>query len=65
MYRDCVGIYQVSLLWGWDQLASCVIESLSAHWWIRAWVERACEFEWVLRSQQYVWQFIGCMMLPF
>jgi hypothetical protein len=64
-FDDCVGMYQISLLYGWDQYASCVYEGRAQPWYIREWVERACEAEWVLRSQQYVWQFIGCMALPF
>ncbi len=64
-FTDCVGNYQVSLLYGWDQYASCFFESSERSWYIREWMERACEFEWVLRSQQYAWQFIGCMALPF
>jgi hypothetical protein len=63
-YRDCVGLYEISLLWGWDQFASCYVEAQGYSWWVRDWVEYACEFEWVLRSQQYLWQFVGCITLP-
>jgi hypothetical protein len=63
-YRDCVGLYEISLLWGWDQFAACYGEAQGYTWWVRDWVEYACEFEWFLRSQQYLWQFVGCMMLP-
>lgn len=64
-FDDCVGMYQISLLYGWDQYASCTYEGRAMPWYIREWFERACEGEWVLRSQQYIWQFIGCMALPF
>ena len=64
-FDDCVGMYQISLLYAWDQYASCTYESWEQPWYIREWFERACEGEWVLRSQQYAWQFIGCMTLPF
>jgi len=64
-FTDCVGNYQLSLVYGWDQYASCLYEAWERNWYLREWIERACEFEWVLRSQQYAWQFIGCMALPF
>ena len=65
LFNDCIGNYQLSLVYAWDQYASCMYEGAAQPWYIREWVERACETEWVVRSQQYVWQFIGCMALPF
>lgn len=64
MFRDCIGLYEVSLIWGWDQFASCMNETAGYRWWVRECVQYACEFEWVGRSQQFLWQFVGCMMLP-
>lgn len=64
MFVDCVGLYQVSLLTAWGQFEKCYIESTSYSWWSRSLVFQLCEWEWVIRSQQYLWQFIGCFMLP-
>ncbi len=65
MFVDCVGLYEISLLDSWNKFAGCYQESTEYRWWLRDLVYRACEFEWVLRSQQYIWQFIGCFMFPF
>jgi len=65
VFRDCVGIYQVSLVDAYTQYESCWVEANEYSWWSRSFVFKLCEWEWALRSQQYVWQFIGCFMLPF
>lgn len=65
VYRDCVGIYQIALLDAYTQYESCWVEANDYSWWSRSFVFKLCEWEWALRSQQYIWQFIGCFMLPF
>jgi hypothetical protein len=65
VYYDCVGGYQVALMTAWGQFASCSIEAGEYSWWTRGLVFQLCEWEWALRSYQYIWQFIGCFMLPF
>ena len=62
-YKDCVGMYQVSVIWGWDQFASCYMEA-QEYSWFRSLVSYACSFEWNIRAQQYLWQFIGCLAIP-
>jgi hypothetical protein len=64
VFVDCVGNYQIALLSAYGQFESCFIESTGYSWWSRSFVYRMCEWEWAIRSQQYVWQFIGCFMLP-
>jgi hypothetical protein len=64
-FRDCVGLYQVSLMDAYYQYGECWLEANDSSWWTRNLIFRMCEWEWALRSQQYVWQFIGCFMLPF
>ena len=64
VFIDCVGLYQVALLSAYGQFESCYIESTGYSWWSRGFVYELCEWEWALRSQQYIWQFIGCFMLP-
>ena len=65
VFRDCVGLYEVALMDSSRQYGECWIEANDAAWWSRSLLFRYCEWEWALRSQQYVWQFIGCFMLPF
>ncbi len=64
-FHDCVGLYQVALLDAYTQYESCWVEANDYSWWSRSFVFKLCEWEWAVRSQQYVWQFIGCFMLPF
>jgi hypothetical protein len=63
-FRDCIGVYQVSLVVAYNQYQSCWIESIDASWWTRSYILKLCEWEWALSSQQYIWQFVGCIMLP-
>ena len=63
--RDCVGMYEVALLDAWDLYAQCVYAARTSPWWVMAWAEDFCEWEWLIRSQQYIWQFIGCVSVPF
>jgi hypothetical protein len=64
VYYDCVGGYQIALLDAWGQLESCYIESTEYSWWSRSLVFTLCRWEWALRSQQYLWQFVSCFMFP-
>lgn len=64
VYIDCIGGYQVALMSAWGQFQSCAIESTGYSWWSRDLIYELCSWEWAIRSYQYVWQFIGCFMLP-
>jgi hypothetical protein len=64
MYYDCVGGYQMALLEAWGQLEDCYIESTEYSWWSRSMVFTLCRWEWAIRSQQYLWQFVSCFMFP-
>jgi len=64
-FIDCVGLYEVALMDSSQQYGECWIEANDSFWWSRSLLFRLCEWEWALRSQQYVWQFIGCFMFPF
>jgi hypothetical protein len=64
VYYDCVGGYQIALLDAWGQLEDCYVESLEYSWWSRSMVFTLCRWEWAIRSQQYLWQFVSCFMFP-
>lgn len=64
IFVDCIGLYQVALMTAWGQFESCAIESTEYSWWSRDLVYQLCSWEWAIRSQQYIWQFIGCFMVP-
>ena len=64
VFIDCIGVYQVALLTSYSQFEKCAIESTDYSWWSRDLVFQLCSWEWAIRSQQYIWQFIGCFMMP-
>jgi hypothetical protein len=64
VFVDCIGLYQVALMNAYGQFESCAIESFEYSWWSRDLVYQLCSWEWAIRSQQYIWQFIGCFMVP-
>lgn len=64
VYYDCIGGYQVALMSAWAQFESCAIESKEYSWWSRDLVYQLCSWEWAIRSYQYIWQFIGCFLIP-
>ena len=64
MFIDCMGLYQVALMTSYGQFESCAIESTEYSWWSRDLIYQLCSWEWAIRSQQYIWQFIGCFMVP-
>jgi hypothetical protein len=63
-FRDCVGMYEIALIGAWDFYYWCWLEAQSYSWWSRDSVAMLCEFEWLVRTQQYVWQFVSCLALP-
>lgn len=64
MFRDCVGLYEASLLDSWNQYMSCLDWAYGVTWWLSRWAAEICHWEFFLRSQQYIWQFVSCFALP-
>jgi len=64
VYIDCIGGYEVALMSAWGLFQSCAIEATGYSWWSRDLVYQLCSWEWAIRSYQYVWQFIGCFLIP-
>lgn len=64
VFIDCIGLYQVALMTSYGQFESCAIESTEYAWWSKSLIYQLCSWEWAIRSQQYIWQFIGCFMVP-
>jgi hypothetical protein len=64
VYNDCIGGYQIALMSAWGLFQNCAIESTEYSWWNRDLVYQLCSWEWAIRSYQYVWQFIGCFLIP-
>jgi hypothetical protein len=63
--KDCVGMYERSLLEAWNQFTQCMDWADDVHWYFQDWAQGFCYWEWIARSQQYIYQFISCMAFPF
>ena len=64
VFVDCIGLYEVALLTAWGQFESCYLESRGYSFWSRDLVAYLCEWEWIIRAEQYIFQFIGCTLIP-
>ncbi len=65
LFTDCVLFYENSLVNAWDLFAQCTGTTFSLHWLIWWGAENFCEMEFLLRSQQYIYQYITCNAFPF
>jgi hypothetical protein len=63
--KDCVGMYERSLLEAWSQFTQCMEWASDISMYFQDWAQGFCYWEWIARSQQYIYQFISCMALPF
>jgi hypothetical protein len=64
LFKDCVGLYETSLLDAWNQYIQCMDWAVNVHWWFSEWAEDWCHWEWMGRAQAYLWQFVSCFALP-
>ena len=64
VFVDCIGLYEVALVTAWGQFESCYLESRAYSFWSRDLVAYLCEWEWIIRAEQYLFQFLGCVMVP-
>ncbi|HEY7442308.1 MAG TPA: hypothetical protein VH701_07815 [Vicinamibacterales bacterium] len=60
-FNDCVLAYERALLSSWNLYASCI--NTYSMWYYFTYAP-ICAFEFGIRSQQYVFQFISCMAIP-
>ena len=65
LYADCLLNYEMSLIEAWDLLYVCTETVFSAPWYFWYGAESLCEVEFLIRSQQYIYQFMGCFAYPF
>jgi len=63
-FVDCIGSYEFALMSAITEYETCRVDATGYYWWNRNLVYKLCDWEWAIRSQQYVWQFIGCFMFP-
>jgi hypothetical protein len=60
-FNDCMLAYERALLSSWNLYTSCI--NTDSFWYYFAYAP-ICAFEFGIRSQQYVFQFISCMAIP-
>ena len=63
-FVDCIGSYEFALMSAITEYETCRVDATGYYWWNRHLVYKLCDWEWAIRSQQYVWQFISCFMFP-
>jgi hypothetical protein len=63
--KDCVGMYERSLMEAWNLAVQCMQWASGISMYFQDWAEGFCYWEWIARSQQYIYQFISCMAYPF
>jgi hypothetical protein len=65
LFTDCIMNYEMSLMYAWDQLSQCTETTFTLYWYMWWGAETFCEFEFLLRSQQYIYQYLSCTAYPF
>lgn len=63
MFNDCVGTYERSLLWAFNEYEGCLDLPNSTFWWSLMYTSY-CTSEYLMRSQQYIFQFVSCAAIP-
>lgn len=57
---DCVMQYETALIDAWDLYQSCRDSAAGVQWYLWYFADTFCEGEWLLRAEQYVFQFMQC-----
>ncbi len=65
LFTDCILSYELSLMEAWDLFYQCTATALNTLWYFWWGAETMCELEFLIRSQQYIYQFMTCMAYPF
>lgn len=63
-FEDCVGKYENTLSWAWDEMVECNVSASDDPWYLRSINMSMCNAEWLLRAEGAFFQFTGCMALP-
>jgi hypothetical protein len=65
LFTDCILNYELSLVEAWDLFGQCRDTAWNNRWYVWYFAENLCELEFLLRSQQYIYQFMACFAVPF
>jgi hypothetical protein len=64
LFTDCILNYEMSLVEAWDLYGLCMDTALNSAWYVYPFAEDLCELEFLIRSQQYIYQFVSCLAIP-
>lgn len=65
LFTDCILNYEMSLIEAWDLFYTCTETAFNTRWYFWYGAEDLCELEFLIRSQQYIYQFMACFAYPF
>jgi hypothetical protein len=63
-YADCVGLYESTVGWAWNEYQGCVGDAEDDGLLMRSINTNFCTAEWILRAEGAAFQFISCSALP-
>jgi hypothetical protein len=63
-FEDCVLNYELSLLYSYDLYWTCLQTAEATAWYFWYFAKSMCDWEFLIRSQQYVFQFVTCTAIP-
>jgi hypothetical protein len=63
-FADCVLGYEQSLLYSYDLYWTCMQAAEASAWYFWYFAKSMCDWEFLVRSQQYVFQFVTCLAIP-
>lgn len=63
-FPDCVGMYESTVSWAWNEYSECTEEASDDSWLIRSINTNFCTTEWILRAESAAFQFLACAALP-
>jgi hypothetical protein len=60
-FRDCVVLYEQSLLYSYNIFKVCYETAQNNPWYISSWSKTVCDWEFLIRAEQYLFQFTACL----
>jgi hypothetical protein len=64
-FTDCILSYEMALIEAQDLFSQCRDTAWNNGWVVWYFAENLCELEFLIRSQQYIYQFVSCFAYPF
>lgn len=62
-FDDCVGKYENTVSWAWNEMVACNQAASGSPWYLQGINMSMCNAEWVLRAEGAFFQFMSCMAI--